>query len=149
MEADCLDSAEGFERDCRFVGQAVVVDVFAYAACSVATHACFRSVGIENAHPEVGNHGGAYNNDAVGSDAGVWAAHLDGKLFDLTGSRCEAIDVDVIIAQTMHLCKEYLLHSVRISFFDVAKIVNKNEKPDFLSPIFHYEVQIVSFSGRV
>ncbi len=53
---------------------AVVVDILAYAAGAIATHLCFRAVGVEDAHLEVGAFRGANQYDAVSSDTLVSVA---------------------------------------------------------------------------
>ncbi len=126
MELQSLDARECFECDIGLMGQSVVVDIFSDASCTVAAHTCFGAVGVEYAHLEVGYVGWEYEYYAVGAYAGVRSAHFYGEVCQIAGRRCQAIDVDVIIAYTMHLSKQDFFHTGSLAF-PVTKLVIKCE----------------------
>ena len=98
------DGEFGFVAD-----DAVIVDVLCKAADAVAAHLGFGAVGVEHAHADVGGVGWADENQAVCADAEVAAAHAHGKIGRVGDLLTKAIDVNIVVAQTMHFCE---FHSV-------------------------------------
>jgi len=54
MQLQHLDSREGFEADFVFPANAFLIEIFPDAPACIATHHRLRTVGIENAHAEIG-----------------------------------------------------------------------------------------------
>ena len=79
MQLQRLDAAECF--DCKMVGfrDMIVGHIFGYAADAVATHLGFCTVGVENSHAAVGFVTWQYGDDAIGVEACMSVAHLDGE----------------------------------------------------------------------
>ena len=107
----------------RVVGrQAVVVDELGDAADAVAAHLRLAAVGVEHAHLRVGDLGGADEDEAVAADAEVPVADAPGELGGVGGRRlADAIDVDVVVADAVHLVESHgpdsllhLLHAVGV-----------------------------------
>ena len=74
------DACQGFNGEFFLVDDAVVVDVFGKAADAVAAHFRFTAIGIDDAHADVGFIARHDDDDAIGTDARMGSAHLDGQL---------------------------------------------------------------------
>ena len=105
--ANVLDARESFEGDGRTVCQSVLIDKAAYAAAAVATHHGLRTIGIEDAHTEVGHLAAADQNQAVGTDARVRTAPTESTLGRIGDGEAVGVDVDVVIAEPFHFGKFY------------------------------------------
>ena len=86
----------------------MVIDVFGDAADSVAAHLGLGAVGVEHSHPGVGFFRGAYQNQAVGTYAGVAVTDDGGKLLGIVNLLGKAVDIDVIVAEAVHFRKAHL-----------------------------------------
>ena len=110
MEDEGLDAGESVQGDGGPVGQALVVDVLADAAGGVAAHAGLGTVGVEDAHAEVGHVRAAYQHQPVAADARVWAAPCHGEFAGVLERVTGGVYIDVVIAGSVHLRKAYLLY---------------------------------------
>ena len=115
MQGEGLDSGQCLECYHRFVGKAVVMHIFGHAPASVAAHTGFGTVGIENAHSEIGHFRRENKDYAVGTHACVGTAHLYRKLLNEGGSSVGAMHINVIIAYSMHFGEQHLLSVITIS----------------------------------
>jgi len=102
VEFKMLYSREGFEVDLGRVDEGVVVGVLCYAADAVSAHFGLGAVGVEHSHFEVGGLGGQDEDEAVGADAEVSVADLDGGLSGVVDRLGEAVNVDVIVSRAVH-----------------------------------------------
>ena len=92
------DARQGFDSKFFLVDDAVVVDVFGKAADAVAAHFRFTAVGIDDAHADVGFIARHDDDDAVGTDARMRGAHLDGQLGKILVSAVLIFQKDEVIA---------------------------------------------------
>src|SRR5262249_28159403 len=76
----------------------------AEAAQAVAAHLRLAAVGVEHAHAGVGPFGGADEDEAVGADPEMTITHHLAELGRIFRRRVvDAIDVEVIVAEAVHL----------------------------------------------
>ena len=92
------DARQGFDSKFFLVDDAVVVDVFGKAADAVAAHFRFTAVGIDDAHADVGFIARHDDDDAVGTDARMRGAHLNGQLGKILVSAVLIFQKDEVIA---------------------------------------------------
>lgn len=81
----------------------MVVGEFGDAADSVAAHFGFGAVGVEHSHADVGEVGGEDEDEAVGADAEVAVGDFLGEGGGVGYFFGEAVDVDVVVADAVHL----------------------------------------------
>ena len=101
-----LDSRAGLHGQPIARNQARVVHVLADAADGVAAHVALAAVLVEHAHPAVRRLRGQNQHQPVRADAEVRPGHGHGQRRRIL--RCgiaKAVDIDVIVAQPVHLHK--------------------------------------------
>jgi hypothetical protein len=104
VEVQRQHAAAGLDLQRVVARQAAVVDELGDAADAVAAHLRLAAVGVEHAHLRVGDLGAADEDEAVAADAEVAVAHgaRQGRRVGGFGL-VEAIDVDVVVAEAVHL----------------------------------------------
>ena len=100
--------------DFFFVCQPSLVEIFSYAPRSIAAHHGLTAVGIENAHGEVGlGHRAVVNqHQSVGAYALVAVTPSHGCLGSIGNGMLYCIDIDIVVATTVHLGEGYLAHLI-------------------------------------
>lgn len=116
-----FDSCQSFEGELLLVGQMVVVAIFGHTAGGIAAHLGFAAVGIEHAHTEVAGLRGENQHQSVASDAEVAVGDEAGEGCWIRHLLLESVDVDIVVATSVHL-GEFVLHKSLIFIFDSAKI---------------------------
>ena len=110
VEVKHLDAREGHQSDGGAVGEATLIEIFAHATAGIATHHRLAAVGIEDAHGEVGSTAHlavAYQHQSIAAYALV-AVTKTNCYFGGVGNRLlHRINVDVVIAATVHFCESY------------------------------------------
>lgn len=102
------DAATRFNFEFRFLSDAVVVNILGDTADAVAAHFRFAAISVEHSHARVGSFGGTDEDQAVPSHAKVPIADGNRSLGDIARNRLgKAINVNVIIAQTVHFGKTH------------------------------------------
>ena len=102
------DTSTSFDCQVFLLRDSVVVNELGNASHSIATHLGFRPVGVVHPHASVTTLGRADQYKAITANAEMTIAHGDGEpgnvsQFDVL----ETIDVDVIVARTVHLRKTH------------------------------------------
>ena len=106
-------AAAGLDGQLLFTGQAPVVDILAQAADAVAAHLPLRAVGVEHPHAEIGPVRGADADDPVAPHAEVAVAHPPGQGGQVLRQALQSVEVDVVVAQTLHFGKAHMAPPVR------------------------------------
>ena len=98
-QIECADARQRFDRQVRFVGVALVKNVFSHTADAVAAHFRFTAVGIEDTHFEVGNSRRRNQNNPVRADAemAVGIFYRQGN-----GIGDFAVDVQIVVSESLH-----------------------------------------------
>ena len=115
-----FDAALCLDGKFRLLHDPVVVEIFPHAADGVAAHIPLAAVRIEHTHLCVRNFAGADEDDAVPADplVPVRKAHRRagriGKLF------LQAIEIDIIVARTVHFCKLFQHTSSRFCYLTLV-----------------------------
>ena len=97
------DAGSGLAVELGLVRQAAIVDEFGDAPDGVSAHLRLGPVGIEHPHAEVGRVGRHDEHEPVGADPEMPVAHERRDSRGLVDRLLEAVDVDVIVAASVHL----------------------------------------------
>ena len=119
MQRDVLDARECVEVYLRLVREVVVIDILAHTAGTVAAHHGFGAIGIENAHHEVGHLAAADEDEAIRTNARVVFAPAYGELLWILDRVEVGVDVDVVIAQTLHFGEFYHKSMCEVLWFRI------------------------------
>ena len=103
LQADDLDARGCFQADDVLFHQTAVIGILAHAARGIAAHFGLGAVGIEHAHPEIGHPRGQDEHQTVRTHAEMPVAHARGKLTGIVDLFFKTIDVDIVVADALHL----------------------------------------------
>ena len=84
------------------MGKSSVVQELRHATYTVAAHHGFAAVGVENAHPSVGNVRGADHYDAVAAHPLMPVGKAYGEGLGVFYILAEAVKVHIVIAAAVH-----------------------------------------------
>ena len=123
MQVEHLHSRQRFEPYAPLGGYAFVVEVLAYAARGVAAHHRFRTVGVENAHGEVGIHalsGLSYQHESVAAYTRVRRTPCYCRFLWVGNLLLHRVYVDVVVACPVHLRESYRLFHSNVFYADLV-----------------------------
>ena len=117
MEVENFDARQCQQADAAVLRQSAFVEILTDATAGVSAHHRLGSVGIENAHGEVGfgYRRTADQHQAVAADARVAVAPATGCLCRIGDGPATDVYIDIVVAAAMHLGERYF-HFVRYSF---------------------------------
>ena len=123
VEVQGLDARSGHQPDVPLVGQATLIDILADASAGIATHEPFGSIGVEDAHSEIGlgSSRTANEHQTITADAKVVTAPSNGQCLGVGNGVKRGVNKDVIIAYTVHFYKMNFLHIHSILQVKVCK----------------------------
>ena len=103
MEVKHLDSGEGLESEGLLVGKTFLINKFGDTAGGIAAHLGLAAVGIEHPHTKISDVGGHNRHQTIAANSEMRVAHPAREFREvLQGLACR-IDIDIIVAGTMHL----------------------------------------------
>src|SRR5262249_54438085 len=98
------EAAAGLYGQRRFRSDAMIMDELAETAQAVAAHLRLAAVGVEHPHARIGPLRGTDKDEAIRADATMSIADDLAQLGGMLWRRVmDAIDVDVVVAQPVHL----------------------------------------------
>ena len=100
--------AAGVNRNCCFISQAIIIDIFCHTADTVSAHGAPGSIRIVHLHFKVRGIGWFDQNQPVGADAEMPVADLHRHLLRVFYFFLKTVDIDVIVADSLHFRKFHL-----------------------------------------
>ena len=83
----------------------MIVSIFSHAADTVAAHAALTSILIEHPHAAVCHLGWGNQNQSVGTNSKMAVTDGNRQLLRIVYRFFKTVDIDIIIAQSLHFCK--------------------------------------------
>ena len=102
-DLDPPGDAAGFQGQAVPVPQPPLSDVARHAPGGVAAHLALAAVGVEDAHGKIRDPAGADQHQPVRADAPVPVAQAHGKGRRIRHPLLKGVDIEVVIAQPLHL----------------------------------------------
>ncbi|CDE33604.1 unknown [Leyella stercorea CAG:629] len=112
MQLQKLHARECLQTYRCLVGEPALIEILSDATRSIAAHLRFRTISVKDAHGEVGINTTirfADKHKSVATDACVAVAPCDGSRRRVGHVVLLRVNVDVVVACSMHLCKSYRL----------------------------------------
>ena len=116
-----LDSASGADRNPGLVRQSVIIHIFCHTANPVPAHSPAGSIRVVHVHLKIRHIGRLNQNQPIRSDSEMPVTDQDSRLLRMIHLLCKTVDIDIIIAASVHLCK---FHSETPFFSSVFPILS-------------------------
>src|SRR3972149_6307786 len=113
---DCLNTCQGFYGEWILLGDFVIVHIFCNTANTVSAHLRLAAVGIEDTHLAICRLRRQYKDKPVRPYAKMPVANNRGDLYRVFNFFFKTIDIDVIVADAMHLCEFHTIVLTRTSW---------------------------------
>lgn len=109
-QRECFHPREGLKFYLAAIRKMSFIEIFADTSACVAAHLGFGAVGIEDTHREVGSaqyRGLPDKHQTIAPDACVAVAPLHRRRLRVGNGVAGGVDIDVVVAGTVHLGKVY------------------------------------------
>ena len=99
-----------FNRQVGFAGQPLVINKLSHTANAISAHFPLRPIRIEHLHPKIPCLGRADANQPITANAKMPVGDLDCQRRQVLRHLFGAIQIDIVIAQSLHFCKSHYRH---------------------------------------